>query len=577
MKFSLVVLAWIALSTCLGIVFGYSPLGLTPLSSLISLSGGFILAVIGVLLRRKRFLTPFEKVQITGVICALIFLAFVARVFLQLIWTEDGAIKVLSPNNLGDICLHLSHINFLASNPHFWPANPIYAFDKLRYPVGIDLFNAELKLVGIEPRLGIIIVAILCSVVTLRSLFLFGGPFIVAAFLFNGGLAGLQFFHSWELQDFQAKLPWASIPLALFVTQRGLLYAIPAGLLLLTHWRGLFSDRPEAPRLPGWGEWLLYSTMPLFHLHTFIFLSFLLFWWFLFGNPNWRLHLVKLVALSIIPATFLVYCVTGFGKTNALAWQPGWLNPPGEPPWWFWLNNFGFVLPLSLALLVYLCIPERGDVYHRKIPFRRLFFPAVIAFMACALIRFAPWAWDNTKLFFWAYMLLMYCIWEAFLRRWHPLIRIPIFVALFFSGFISLVGGLVPSQENGYDIGDQAEWTGVAENLKDFPPETVFATFPTYDHPVLVDGHRVVLGYEGHLWSHGLDYQPYLQLLNKAMLGQSGWEDAFRQLHADYLFWGTFEQQNYPGTSRAWEHLPIVSESPWGQIYDLRSLKTATQ
>jgi hypothetical protein len=533
--------------------------------------------VIGVLLQRKPLLTRFEKVQITGVICALIFLAFVARAFLQLIWTEDGTIKVLSPNNLGDICLHLSHINFLASNPHFWPANPIYAFDKLRYPIGIDLFNAELKLVGIEPRLGIIIVAILCSVVTLRSLFLFGGPFIVAAFLFNGGLAGLQFFHNWELQDFQAKLPWASIPLALFVTQRGLLYAIPAGLLLLTHWRGLFSDRPEAPRLPGWGEWLLYSTMPLFHLHTFIFLSFLLFWWFLFGNPNWRLHLVKLVALSIIPATFFVYCVTGFGKTNALAWQPGWLNPPGEPPWWFWLNNFGFVLPLSLALLVYLCIPEHSDVYHRKMPLRRFFFPAVIAFVACALIRFAPWAWDNTKLFFWAYMLLMYCIWEAFFRRWHPLIRIPFFGALFFSGFISLVGGLVPSQENGYGIGDQAEWNGVAENLKDFSPETVFATFPTYDHPVLVDGHRVVLGYEGHLWSHGLDYQPYLQLLNKAMLGQSGWEDAFRQLHADYLFWGNFEQQNYPGTSRAWEHLPIVSESPWGRIYDLRGLKTAKE
>src|SRR3984893_6254437 len=261
MKFSLVVLGWISLSTCWGIVFGYSPLGLTPLSSLISLAAGFILAVIGGLLQRKPLLTPFEKVQITGVICALIFLAFVARVFLQLIWTEDGTIKVLSPNNLGDICLHLSHINFLASNPHFWPANPIYAFDKLRYPVGIDLFNAELKLVGIEPRLGIIVVAILCSVVTLRSLFLFGGPFIVAAFLFNGGLAGLQFFHNWELQDFQAKLPWASIPLALFVTQRGLFYAIPAGLLLLTHWRGIFSDRPDAVRLTGWGEWLV-----LFHM-----------------------------------------------------------------------------------------------------------------------------------------------------------------------------------------------------------------------------------------------------------------------------------------------------------------------
>jgi hypothetical protein len=395
----------------------------------------------------------------------------------------------------------------------------------------------------------------------------------VAAFLFNGGLAGLQFFHSWELQDFQAKLPWASIPLALFVTQRGLLYAIPAGLLLLTHWRGLFSDRPEVVRLPGWGEWLLYATMPLFHLHTFIFLSFLLLWWFLFGNPNWRLHLVKLVALSVIPATFLVYCVTGFGKTSALAWQPGWMNPPGQSPWWFWFNNFGFVLPLSLLLLVYLCIPERSDVYHRKIPLRRLFFPAAIAFVACGLIRFAPWAWDNTKLFFWAYLLLMYCIWEAFLRRWHLLIRIPIFVALFLSGFISLLGGLLPGQENGYDIGDQAEWNGVAEQLKDFPPKTVFATYPTYNHPVLVNGHRVVLGYEGHLWSHGLGYRPYLELLNKAMLGESGWEDAFRQLHADYLFWGNFEGQNYPGTTRAWEHLPVVGESPWGRIYDLRGLR----
>jgi hypothetical protein len=575
MKFSLVFLAWIALSTCLGIVFGYSPLGLTPLTSLISLSGGFVVAVIGVLLQRRPFFTPFEKVQISGIICSLVFLAFAARVFLQLIWTEDGTIKVLSPNNLGDICLHLTHINFLASDPHFWPQNPIYAFDKLRYPVGIDLFNAELKLVGVEPRSGMIVIALLCSVLTLRSLFLFGGPFIVAAFLFNGGLAGFQFLNGWQLQDFQAKLAWASIPLALFVTQRGLLYAIPAGLLLLTHWRSLFSDRPEAVRLPTWAEWLLYATMPIFHLHTFIFLSFLLLWWFLFGNPNWRLHLGRLVAMSVVPASFLVYCVTGFGKTNALAWQPGWMKPPDEPAWWFWFNNFGFVLPLSVAVFVYLCIPERNDVYQRKSPLRRQFFPAAVAFVACGLIRFAPWAWDNTKLFFWAYILLMYCIWEAFLRRWHPLIRIPFFVALFFSGFISLAGGLVPDQENGYSIGDQAEWDGVRDQLRTFSPAAVFATYPTYGHPVMVTGHRVVLGYEGHLWSHGLNYRSYLQLLQRAMLGEPGWEDAFYQLHADYLFWGTLEEENYPDTTRAWEHLPVVSESPWGRIYDLRGIKIA--
>jgi hypothetical protein len=572
MKFSLIALAWIAIATCLGLAFGYSPLGLTPRTAAISLALGFILPVIALFARRKPFFNRFERVQLSALICALIFLAFAGRAFLQLIWTEDGTIKVLSPNNLGDLCLHLTHINFLASNPHYWPENPIYAFDKLRYPIGIDLFNAELKLVGIEPRFGMIAVAILCSILTLRSLFLFGGPFIVAAFLFNGGFAGVQFFHGWQLQDFQAALPWKSIPLALLVTQRGLLYAIPAGLLLLTHWRGLFSGRTDAARLPGWSEWLLYSTMPLFHLHTFIFLSFLLLWWFLFGNPNWRFRLASLVAFSLVPATFLVYCVTGFGKTSALGWQPGWLKPADESFWWFWLNNFGLVLPLSLALFVYLCIPARNDVYQHKTAIRRFFFPAVIAFVACALIKFAPWAWDNTKLFFWAYLLLMYCIWEAFLRRWHWSIRIPIVIGLFFSGFISLVGGLLPNREDGYTIGDEAEWNSVATGLAKFSPEAVFAVCPTYNHPVLVSGHRVVLGYDGHLWSHGLNYQSYLDLLNRAMLGEAGWEDAFRQLNADYLFWGTFEESKYPDSSRPWEHLPTVLESKYGKVYDLRGI-----
>ena len=41
----------------------------------------------------------------------------------------DDEVRVISPNNLGDICLHLAHINYLASGPHFWPENPIFAFD----------------------------------------------------------------------------------------------------------------------------------------------------------------------------------------------------------------------------------------------------------------------------------------------------------------------------------------------------------------------------------------------------------------------------------------------------------------
>jgi len=60
------------------------------------------------------------------------------------------AIKVLSPNNLGDLSLHLTYIRYLANGAAFWPDNPIFASGPLTYPVGIDLFDSLLKLIGVE-------------------------------------------------------------------------------------------------------------------------------------------------------------------------------------------------------------------------------------------------------------------------------------------------------------------------------------------------------------------------------------------------------------------------------------------
>ena len=123
---------------------------------------------------------------------------------------------------------------------------------------------------------------------------------------------------------------------------------------------------------------------------------------------------------------------------------------------------------------------------------RQILLPAIAMFILCALVRFAPWDWDNTKLFFWAYMLMMVAIWEMFLSRWHPLIRLPVLFLLFFSGIVSLVGGLLPDEENGYPIGNQTEWTQVDDALEGFFTEAVFAVYPTYNHPALVAGHRVI-------------------------------------------------------------------------------------
>src|SRR5262249_21799332 len=106
-------------------------------------------------------------------------------------------------------------------------------------------------------------------------------------------------------------IAWKSIALSMLVTQRGWLYAIPAGLVLLWAWREKFftadpvagndlsavalakADEPDRfasagqpaavngcgysrGPLPFWVELSIYASMPLFHLHTFIALTIVL-------------------------------------------------------------------------------------------------------------------------------------------------------------------------------------------------------------------------------------------------------------------------------------------------------------
>jgi hypothetical protein len=573
MKFTVLLLSSAALATTLGVVCGYLPIGLTPVSAAACLALGFLFALLGLFFSPGPWFRRFETVQASGLVMIAVFSTFALFACSQLIFVDNDVVKVLSPNNLGDICLHLTHINYLASNPHFWPENPIFAFDQLHYPFATNLFNAELKLVGVETRLGIILFALVFALATLRTLFAFGGPFAVATFLFNGGLAGFAFFRTLQLADYQAELAWKSIPLSLFVTQRGLLFAIPAGLVLITHWRAVLNNETRPCTLPGWAECLLYCTMPFFHLHTFLFLSFLLLWWFLFGPAYLRLRFLRLVLFSLVPASFFAFSVTGLQTHGAVAWEPNWMCEPSESPWWFWTFNFGLLLPLAAALAIYLAWPQ-PDLFGQRKRLRLILYPAIVVFCACGLFRFAPWNWDNTKLFLWAYLFIMIAIWEGLLADFHLLLRIPIVFGLFASGAISFMGGLVPPPgQYGYEIGRLSEWQQVATALAHFSPATVFATYPTYNHPVLVSGHRVVLGFPGHLWSHGLPYRPYEIELDRVMNGGSDWKQLANRLKIDYLFWGPFEEKNFPDSTHPWENTcPLVAQGNWGKLYDLRTL-----
>ena len=60
------------------------------------------------------------------------------------------------------------------------------------------------------------------------------------------------------------------------------------------------------------------------------------------------------------------------------------------------------------------------------------------------------------------------------------------------------------------------------------------------------------------------------------MNSETGWEAIAKELGADYLFWGPFEDTNYPDSGRAWEQTcRLVAQGTWGRIYDLHTFTNA--
>ncbi len=542
---------------------------------------------------------------------------FAFRSFGWILFIDGNQWKVQSPHNLGDLALHIAYIKNFALGVPLWPENPIHVGSYMRYPAGTDLFNALLLELDIDIVRGLVWAGVLGALATFYALYRWGGEFGVAGFLFNGGVAGFAVLQTWKLVDYQGgpDVAWKSLPLTMLVTQRGLLYALPAGLLLLCHWRRkYFAQRDGEAQsaeaspgiLPFWLELVLYATLPLFHMHTFIALSLVAAFFFAIGDRETRKRLATVVGAAFLPATFLVYTITDrFRARSMIEWQPGWVQDQGEfkaPFFSFWFLNFGLWIPLALLLvgLLWYRAWERqtgaaaGDRLRRisteeeraaRFALKRLLLglpqmlrsspalafvtPAALLFLFAALVKTAPWEWDNIKLFIWAYLIALPFIWSELIVRWPIPVRIGLCIALLGSGFVSLFGGLL-HERSGFGFADRAELDQVANAVEDLPEEARFAAFPTYNHPLLLQGRKVILGYPGHLWTQGFDYADVQKKLDAVMRGAPDWRQHARAIQARYLFWGREEKTQYAGSTRPWEReARLLASGTWGAIYDL--------
>lgn len=519
MRTTSAILVFVASWVCSAIAMAF----VTPMSPMVAVVSLVVAALIAGVVYAITPATHGPRCTPGDIVMFTIFALASLRAFLWLIYPVGDEWRILSPNNLGDISLHLQFIRYLAAGVDFWPSSPILAGVPMSYPIGMDLLNSLLLLLGLPVERGLIIIGLLGAALSAWALWRWGGGFAIAALVFNGGLAGFAIFHTLHFEDYQSTLAWKNFFLAMFVTQRGLLYALPCTLLLLTAWReDFFRSGSSIPRAVQIG---LYATLPFFHAHAFVFLSVVLVALFL-GRPVHRRELVTIGLCALIPASVAMGLITGgFSAGSSVRWMPGWMQADGG--WIFWALNFGIALPL-LGILFWRCLRQPDAEL-------RVFAGAgLVIFVLCLFVAFAPWEWDNTKFMLWAWLACAPYLWKHVIRPWPKAVRVGVCGLLFFSGAVSLVGGL--DGRHGYRLASRSELAEAAHLLRDVPPQDRIAIAPDYNHPVILLGHPVLCGYEGHLSSHALNYKTQWAALQDILEQQPGWQQRAATSRADWFF-----------------------------------------
>ena len=184
---ALAVLMHLVVSTLTAMVLGLSVGRISAVVAVASLAAG---TAAGIAAWRR---IPDERGLFpdTGFIQAL-FYSFIILAgleqFLYLLYHSHNGLFTLNPDNYGDLSLHVQYIRHMARGARFWPEDPSYAHTLMRYPIGMDLYNALWQTLGVPLGGHLFLTGLVMTVIAVSLLHRWMGWWGVGAYFLNGGL-----------------------------------------------------------------------------------------------------------------------------------------------------------------------------------------------------------------------------------------------------------------------------------------------------------------------------------------------------------------------------------------------------
>jgi len=252
--------------------------------------------------------------------------------------------------------------------------------------------------------------------------------------------------------------------------------------------------------------------------------------------------------------------------TRFFEWQYGW-DRGKEDAIWFWLKNAGLFIPLTVAAVLW-----RGK--HPLVSRRLLLFlaPFSLCFIIPNVLKMAPWIWDNIKVLFYWWLASAPLVAILLARLWHkgPAQR---FLALVLFGCITLAGaldvGAIVLRSNKYQVFD-SNAVGFAELVKEkTEPRALIIHAPVHNHAVFLTGRRSLMGYPGHIWTHGLDYTKRESEIRRIYAGGSDAGLLLQKYGVQYAVVGPHEHYLMTVNDHFFERFQLIGEVGGYRLYKI--------
>ena len=407
--------------------------------------------------------------------------------------------------------------------------------------------------------------------------------------------------HSYTiLPDVAQGWRWGNAVTSLLVPQRGFLLGIPLAVIVFTQWWDAMREKREEQSARGkelsakskapsakrkqshledsqtpdktslrfaLGSLLsrrmlaagfIAGLLPLVHAHSFIATMGVGGVLALINIKKWREWLAFFVVASVIAIPQLLWSTHGSAvSTRAfIGWDFGW-GHGDENVLWFWLKNTGFFIPLLIAALLW-----KTDKY--LIPRRLLLFylPFTLCFIVPNMLKFAPWIWDNIKILFYWWIasapivaLLLARLWEG--KVWNRVIAGALFVVLTLAGALDVFA--LVTRQGEYQEFDR-DGVAFAEMIKQqIPPRAMILHAPIHNTPIFLTGRRSLMGYPGHIWTHGIDSGPREADIKRIYAGSANAPALLAKYGVDYVVIDPQERSVMPVNDAFFSHYREVT------------------